>query len=117
MLDDLLKKGVIQLQEPKRPKEVERATNPKYCHHHRMVSYPLKKCITIKGRIMHLAKEGSLCALLFANLKPIILLELALLNRNIQERSFLVTFLDRRTVNMTSCSEVEEEMYEEGGNK
>jgi len=29
MLDDLLEKGVIQLLEPKRPKEVERTADPK----------------------------------------------------------------------------------------
>jgi len=34
-----------------------------------------------------------------------------------QEMSFLVTFLDKTTVNMTSCSKVEEEMDEEGGSK
>ena len=58
MLDDLLEKGIIQLLEPKRPEEVGRTADPKYSHHHRMVSHPLEKCITIKERIMQLAKEG-----------------------------------------------------------
>jgi len=57
MLDDLLEKGVIQLPEPKRPKEVGRTANPKYCRYHRMISHPLEKCITIKECIMQLAKE------------------------------------------------------------
>ena len=58
MLEDLLVKGVIQLPDPKRPEVVGRIADPKYCHYHRMVSHPLKKCIMIKERIMQLAKEG-----------------------------------------------------------
>jgi len=45
MLDDLLEKGVIQLPEPKRPEEVGRIADPKYCRYHRMVSHPLEKYI------------------------------------------------------------------------
>jgi len=48
MLDDLLKKGVIQLPEPKRPEDVGRTVEPKYCCYHRMVSHHLEKCITMK---------------------------------------------------------------------
>jgi len=58
MLDDLLKKGVIQLPEPTRLEEVARTADPKYCHYHRMVSHLLEKHIMIKERIMQLAKEG-----------------------------------------------------------
>jgi len=56
MLGDLLEKGVIQLPEPKRPKEIARTADPKYCRNHRMVSHPLEKYITIKECIMQLAK-------------------------------------------------------------
>jgi len=42
MLDDLLEKGVIQLPEPKRAKEVGRTTDPKYCRYQRMVSHPVR---------------------------------------------------------------------------
>jgi len=35
-----------------------RTADPKYCRYHWMVRHPLKKCITIKERIMQLAKEG-----------------------------------------------------------
>jgi len=52
MLDDLIEKGVIQLLESKRPKDVARAVNPKYCCHYKIASHPLEKCITIKKRIM-----------------------------------------------------------------
>ena len=58
IFDDLLEKGVIQLLELKRPKDVQRTTNPKYCHYHRMVSHPLEKCITLKERIMQLVEDG-----------------------------------------------------------
>jgi len=47
----------------------------------------------------------------------VILLETGLPNPNMQERSFAVTFLDRTTVNMTSCFELEEETNEEDGSK
>jgi len=58
MLDGLLKKGVIELPEPKRPEEVGRTADHKYCRYHRIVSRPLEKCITLKERIMRLAEEG-----------------------------------------------------------
>ena len=114
-----------------------RIVGPKYYRYLRMVSHSLEKCITIKERISQLVKEGwiildrndvvetnyvssttrELCTLHFGNLETIILLELELLNLNIQERSFPVTFLGRTTINMTSYSEVEEETDEDGGNK
>jgi len=58
MLDDLLEKGVIELPESKRPEEVGRTVDPKYCRYHRIVSHPLEKCVTFKERIMRLAEEG-----------------------------------------------------------
>jgi len=58
MLDDLLEKGVIELPKPKRPGEVGRTNEPKYCQYHTIISHPLEKCITLKERIMRLAREG-----------------------------------------------------------
>ena len=58
MLDDLLEKGVIELPESKCLEEVGRTVDPKYCGYHRIVSHPLEKCVTLKERIMLLAKEG-----------------------------------------------------------
>ncbi|KAL9228133.1 hypothetical protein vseg_003745 [Gypsophila vaccaria] len=60
MLDDLLEKKVIQLPEPKRPEHVNKTTYPNYCRYHRMVSHPLEKCITLKEKIMQLAKNGKI---------------------------------------------------------
>jgi len=58
MLDDLLEKGVIQLPEPKRPKDVGRTTNPTYYRYHRMISHPLEKYVTLKECIMWLIEDG-----------------------------------------------------------
>ena len=60
MLDDLLDKGVIELPESKHPEEVGRTADPKYCRYYRIVSHPLEKCVTLKERIMQLAKEGKI---------------------------------------------------------
>jgi len=57
MLDDLLEKGVIELPEPKRPEEVGRTADPKYCQYYRIVSHPLERCITLKECIMLLARD------------------------------------------------------------
>ena len=51
----------------------------------------------------------------FGNLEPAVPLEFGLLSPNMQGRSFSVTLLDRTIVNMTPCSETEEEMDEEDG--
>ncbi|XP_021727461.1 uncharacterized protein LOC110694603 [Chenopodium quinoa] len=58
MLDDLLEKKIIELPESKRPKKMGRSSDPNYCRYHRLVSHPLEKCITLKEKIMRLAKEG-----------------------------------------------------------
>ena len=58
MLDDLLEKGVIELAELKFPEDVGRIADPKYYRYHRIVSHLLEKCVTLKERIMRLAREG-----------------------------------------------------------
>ena len=58
MLDDLLANGIIELPTPKRPEEVGRTADLKYCRYHWVISHPLEKCITLKERIMQLAGEG-----------------------------------------------------------
>jgi len=63
------------------------------------------------------SQTRELYTLQFENLDPIVLFEPWLLSPNIKERSFSAAFLDRTTVNMTSCSELEEETDEEGFNK
>jgi len=111
ILDDVLEKGVIQCPEPKRPEEVGRTVDPKYYRYHRMVSHPLEKCITIKERIMQLAKDGriileldnvleanhissqirELCTLQFGKLEPVILFKPWLLSPNTKGRHSCLT--------------------------
>ena len=57
MLDDHLENGVIELSESKRPEEAARVTDPKYYRYHSVVGHPLEKCITLKERIMQLARD------------------------------------------------------------
>jgi len=58
MLDDLLANGIIELPTPKRPEEAGRTADLKYCRYHWVISHPLEKCITLKERIMQLARNG-----------------------------------------------------------
>ena len=58
MLDDLLEKKVIELPECKRPEEMNRVNDPKYCKYHRIVSHPVGKCFILKELIIKLAQQG-----------------------------------------------------------
>ena len=58
MLEDLLEKKLIELPECKRPEEMHRVNDPKYCKYHRLVSHPVEKCFVLKDLIMNLAKQG-----------------------------------------------------------
>jgi len=91
----------------------------------------------IKERIMQLAKEGwiildlddvaeanhvsskarELCTLQFGNLELVFLIEPWLLSPSTEERPCSAAILNRATVNMTSCSELEEETNEESDSK
>jgi len=113
MLDDLLKKGVIRLPESKRPKDVGRATDSKYCRHHRMVSHPLEKCVMLKERIVRLIEDETIILDLhdaaetnyiswqikgvfliqFGSLEPSVLHEQILSNPCMQERLFTINVL------------------------
>ncbi|KAM1132645.1 hypothetical protein ACFX19_047713 [Malus domestica] len=58
MLDDLLEKKVIELPECKRPEEMNRTNDPKYCKYHRIVGHHMGKCFILKELIMKLAQQG-----------------------------------------------------------
>ncbi|KAM1575820.1 hypothetical protein ACFX10_032214 [Malus domestica] len=60
MLDDLLEKKVIELPECKRPEEMNRINDPKYCKYHRIVNHPIGKCFVLKELIMKLAQQGQI---------------------------------------------------------
>ncbi|KAM2613716.1 hypothetical protein TB2_028423 [Malus domestica] len=58
MLDNLLEKKVIKLPECKRPEEMNRTNDPRYCKYHRIVSHHVGKCFVLKELIMKLAQQG-----------------------------------------------------------
>ena len=60
ILDDLLEKGIIELPPSKHLEEAGKTNDPKYCRYHRVISHPLEKCITLKGPIMQLVKDGTI---------------------------------------------------------
>jgi hypothetical protein len=60
MLEDLLEKEIIKLSECKRPEEMGRTNDPKYCKYHRVVSHTVEKCFILKDLILRLAREGKI---------------------------------------------------------
>ncbi|KAM2695539.1 hypothetical protein EV1_040024 [Malus domestica] len=60
MFDDLLENKVIELPECKRPEEMNRVNDPKYCKYHRIVSHHVSKCFVLKELIMKLAQQGQI---------------------------------------------------------
>jgi hypothetical protein len=60
MLEDLLEKEIIKLPECKRPEEMGRTNDPKYCKYHRVVSHTVEKCFVLKDLILRLVREGKI---------------------------------------------------------
>jgi len=58
MLDDSLENEIIELPTLKRLEEAGRTTDPKYRRYHWVIIHPLEKYITLKERIMQLARDG-----------------------------------------------------------
>lgn len=50
----LVNNNQIELPKLKRPEKVRHTNDPKYCHYHRIVSYPTKKCSILKGKLQAL---------------------------------------------------------------
>ena len=57
MLEQLLKKQLIQLPECKRPAEMRRVKDPNYCKYHQAINYPMEKCFVLKELILKLALD------------------------------------------------------------
>ena len=51
IFNELMKEKAIQLLEPKRPSEVDKINDPKYCRYHRIISHPLSECYILKNII------------------------------------------------------------------
>ena len=60
MLHKLLEKGLIELPESKRPEEVGRTDDPKYCEYHRIIGHPIEQCDAFRGQVLQLLKEGKI---------------------------------------------------------
>jgi len=60
MLHKLLEKALIELPESKRPKEVRRIDNPKYCEYHRIIGHPIEKYNAFRDQVLQLEKEGKI---------------------------------------------------------
>jgi len=60
ILDKLLKKWLIELPKSRRPKEIRRINDPKYCKFHRIISHPIENCKTFKRQVLQLAKDGKI---------------------------------------------------------
>jgi len=57
ILHKLLEKGFIELSESKRPEEIGRTDDPKYCEYHRIIGHPIEKCNAFRGQVLQLVKE------------------------------------------------------------
>ena len=51
IFNELMKEKAIQLPKPKRPFEVDKVDDPKYCRYHRIISHPLSECYILKNII------------------------------------------------------------------
>jgi len=50
----------ISLLEPKRPAEVNKTNDPKYCLYHRIISHPIKDCYVFKYIIEDMIRRGEI---------------------------------------------------------
>ncbi|KAL8151477.1 hypothetical protein V2J09_021285 [Rumex salicifolius] len=49
---------LLTLPEPKRPKEVGKTDDPKYCPYHRLISHPITNCYVLKDIIERMINKG-----------------------------------------------------------
>ncbi|XP_062028715.1 uncharacterized protein LOC133744662 [Rosa rugosa] len=61
MVENLLQNKIIKLPYCKRPEEMHRINDPKYCKYHRVIGHPTEKCFVLKDLIMKLAQQGKIC--------------------------------------------------------
>lgn len=60
IFDELLAAKVVKLPESKRPAEVNKTDNPKYCRYHRLVSHTLKDCYVLKDIIQEMINNNEI---------------------------------------------------------
>ncbi|KAJ8615024.1 hypothetical protein MRB53_034396 [Persea americana] len=54
----LLANGKLTLPDPKRPGDVGKTNDPRYCPYHQMVSHPLNQCFVVREKINEMWKNG-----------------------------------------------------------
>ncbi|KAG8369438.1 hypothetical protein BUALT_Bualt14G0013700 [Buddleja alternifolia] len=60
LFEELKDQGLIDLPEAKRPGEVGKTDNPRYCPYHRLVGHSIEECFILKERIESLIKNGDI---------------------------------------------------------
>ncbi|KAH0634868.1 hypothetical protein KY284_037654 [Solanum tuberosum] len=60
ILDELLAKKVIDLPESKRPEEINKVSDTKYCKFYRVLGHPTSKSFILKEKITMLVSEGKI---------------------------------------------------------
>ena len=54
----MLANGKLTLPNPKRPGDVGKTNDPRYCLYHQMVSHPLNQCFVVREKINEMWKNG-----------------------------------------------------------
>ena len=54
----LLANGKLTLPDPKRPGDVGKTNDPRYCPYHQMVLHPLNQCFVVREKINEMWKNG-----------------------------------------------------------
>ncbi|XXG72495.1 hypothetical protein AAC387_Pa07g1575 [Persea americana] len=54
----LLANGKLTLPDPKRPGDVGKTNDPRYCPYHQMISHPLNQCFVVREKINEMWKNG-----------------------------------------------------------
>ena len=54
----LMENDKLTLLEPKRPGDVGKTNDPRYCPYHQMVSHPLNQCFVVREKINEMWKNG-----------------------------------------------------------
>ena len=60
ILEQLLQLKLIELPECRRPEDMGKVDDPKYCKYHRIIGHLIQKCFVFKEQIMKLAKENKI---------------------------------------------------------
>ncbi|PIN21577.1 hypothetical protein CDL12_05717 [Handroanthus impetiginosus] len=60
IFDDLLNANLIERPEMKRPEEVEKTDDPRYCKYYRLARHHIHDCFIFKDKIMQLANQGKI---------------------------------------------------------